>query len=190
MLCDKCGKNEASVFMKQVINNHQTTQHLCEHCAAELMDIGNLSLGKFFGDNLSTLFESRPNTSLTCPVCGMSYADYKQSGLLGCGECYNAFAQLLEPSIKGIHGRSIHTGKGRLPEAKPAAAAAPAAGRSGSVDEDILRAHPEILAMQERLAQLIKEEKFEEAAIVRDQIKALSTVKPEAGNGDEQHESK
>ena len=50
MLCDKCGKNNATVYIKQIINNKETTQHLCEQCASEIMDIGNFSLDKFFND--------------------------------------------------------------------------------------------------------------------------------------------
>ena len=170
MLCDKCGKNEATVFMKQVINNQQSTQHLCQHCAEELMDIGNLSLGKFFADGIGTLFGSPKTNQQTCPVCGTSYADYNKNGLLGCSACYNLFSQLLEPSIRAIHGKTLHTGKGRLPKVAPA----PPKTSANTLDDEIIMEHPEILAMQERLAELIKEEKFEEAAIVRDQIKAIS----------------
>jgi len=176
MLCDKCGKNEASVFMKQVINNKQTTQHLCEHCAAELMDIGNLSLGKFFADGVGTVFGSRKQVKHACPVCGMTYAEYNKKGLLGCSECYNTFARELESSIFAIHGKTVHTGKGRLPEvAAPAAAPVQAEKPAAKPEEeDILRQHPELIVMQEKLQELIKEEKFEEAAIVRDQTKAIT----------------
>ena len=59
MLCDKCGKNEATVFVKQVINNKETKQHLCKECAEGIMDIGNFSLDKFFsGSHLNSPFES------------------------------------------------------------------------------------------------------------------------------------
>ena len=35
MLCEKCGKNEANVYIKNVVNGETTEMHLCGECANE-----------------------------------------------------------------------------------------------------------------------------------------------------------
>ena len=35
MLCEKCGKNEANVYIKNIVNGKVTEQHLCSACAGE-----------------------------------------------------------------------------------------------------------------------------------------------------------
>ena len=35
MLCEKCGKNEASVKIVQIENNKKTELHLCRDCAQD-----------------------------------------------------------------------------------------------------------------------------------------------------------
>lgn len=173
MLCDKCGKNNATVFVKQMINNQETTQHLCEQCASEVMDIGNFSLDKFFnGEHFGSFFENpfgaRVEQLPKCPVCGMTYADFCNTGKLGCSECYSAFAAKLLPMVKSIHGKDLHMGKvknGQCSGCGSQVVAAPGGENDAKFYEK--------LALQKQLQDLVKAEKFEEAAKVRDQIKAL-----------------
>ena len=35
MLCDVCGKKEATVHLTEIINNNVTKLHICEDCAKE-----------------------------------------------------------------------------------------------------------------------------------------------------------
>ena len=93
--------------------------------------------------------------SVKCPSCGLTYADFKKIGRLGCGECYNTFRKYLGPLLKRIHGSTQHTGKSPLIAGKP---------RKKKIDLQALRI---------RLARAIEEEAFEEAAKIRDQIKEL-----------------
>lgn len=46
MLCEKCGKREANVYIKNVINGETTEMHLCGECANEqgLLKIGSQPL--------------------------------------------------------------------------------------------------------------------------------------------------
>ena len=44
MLCQKCKKNEATVYYKENINGHVTEYNLCPECAAELEKNGVLHL--------------------------------------------------------------------------------------------------------------------------------------------------
>ena len=54
MLCQNCGKNEATTHIKQVINGDTAERHLCSECA-EHLGYGDAFSG--FGFNISGLFE-------------------------------------------------------------------------------------------------------------------------------------
>lgn len=173
MLCDKCGKNEATVFFKQVINNKETTQHLCNECAEGIMDIGNFSLDKFFsGSHLNSPFESTfggfGGQVIKCPVCGMTYADFSQTGKLGCSECYRTFEDRILPMVKSIHGKNLHNGK-----SKNVSCAETVAERGEKAIAENESKFYEKIALQKQLRELVKAERFEEAAKVRDEIKRI-----------------
>lgn len=94
--------------------------------------------------------------TVKCANCGLTYADFKKIGRLGCGECYNAFRKYLGVLLKKIHGSNQHVGK------SPFKAAAKVIGKK--IDPQELR---------RRLQQAIEIEAFEEAAQIRDQIKEI-----------------
>ena len=48
---------------------------------------------------------------INCPVCGMSYNDFRLSGKLGCGECYKTFQKPLYDVLRQIHVNPTHSGK-------------------------------------------------------------------------------
>ncbi|MFA5537439.1 MAG: UvrB/UvrC motif-containing protein [Bacillota bacterium] len=166
MLCDHCKQNEANVHITKIINNDKTTVHLCEECARQYQqEMGNFLQSNFsFPKFLGSLFEQAGfipgdgpviQKTLACPKCGTTSREISQYGKLGCVECYDTFSQSLTPIIKGVHGRETHIGK--VPH------------RTG---KDI-RLKQEIFRLKEQLAALVAGEEFEEAAKVRDQIKAL-----------------
>lgn len=92
---------------------------------------------------------------LKCPKCGFSQADFKKSGRLGCPECYSTFADGLESVLKSMHKGTRHVGKVPL-----------AAQQTRDIAE-------RIKALQKRLDKAIQEENFEQAALLRDEIKQL-----------------
>ena len=47
----------------------------------------------------------------TCPMCGISFYDFRKAGRLGCAYDYTAFRAELEPLVMNIHGEIEHTGK-------------------------------------------------------------------------------
>ncbi len=46
-----------------------------------------------------------------CPVCGGTWSDFRRTGKLGCGECYNTFRSAMSQTLKQIHSSSSHNGK-------------------------------------------------------------------------------
>ena len=115
MLCDICGKNPATVHLTEIIDDQMNELHLCEECARQK----SAQMEQQFGlsDLLAGMVEFGKPTkeaetvSVKCANCGLTYADFKKIGRLGCGECYSAFKKYLGPLLKRIHGSSRHVGK-------------------------------------------------------------------------------
>ncbi len=163
MLCDVCGKNPATVHLTEIIDDQMNELHLCEECARAK----SAQMEQHFGlsDLLAGMAEfEKPEkvkeveaVSLKCPNCGLTYADFKKIGRLGCSECYTAFKKYLMPLLKRIHGSNIHFGKTPLKLAAKAAA----------------RKKPDLQDLRASLQKAIASEAFEEAARLRDQIREL-----------------
>ncbi len=83
--------------------------HLCSSCANEMFggfesEVQNAVLSGLFGD---VGFEES-----VCPACGLRFAEYERTGLLGCPSCYDVFNERLLPYITRIQGKTVHVGKG------------------------------------------------------------------------------
>lgn len=163
MYCEECKQKPAAVHLTQVFNGNIMQSHLCEECAAKkggfMFDPGN----KFSIPNLlSSIFGAgcsaapTPPTELDgCPNCGMTFDDIRQTGKLGCSECYKVFEQELEPTLRRIHGNSQHIGK--IPS------------RGG--EKVLLRKQMDNLKTQ--LQEAVNREEYEKAAGIRDNIKDM-----------------
>ncbi|MBR4296480.1 MAG: UvrB/UvrC motif-containing protein [Clostridia bacterium] len=177
MLCEKCKKNNASVFYEENINGKGRSYALCQTCAEELKKSGELpseNLFESFGfsspitqlhDSLfGSLFSlgeqsMHLNAPKSCSACGSTLRDLQKNGKAGCGECYKTFSSELEPTIRSIHGNARHTG--RVPEA---------------YREKHAR-YNEIKMLRQELKDAISKEDFEKAATLRDKIKELENNK-------------
>ena len=151
MLCSKCGKRQASVHYKQVVNGKLTELYLCPQCANAMNAFG-------FDDFLPNLFgkivKPQVSQSATCKKCGMTLSRLSKEGRLGCSECCDVFGEFLSPNLKRIHGSIKHMGK------RPKSA--PASGETSTVD-----------TLKEELIRAISEERYEEAAKLRDKIRSI-----------------
>lgn len=163
MLCDKCGKNVATTHIRSVVNGKKTEKHLCAECAAKegIGGLGNMGLdsmlASMFGDALSPGLSGAQSR---CKCCGSTFADIAKNGKAGCPECYKTFYNEFLPYLKRVHGSVNHIGK------TPAYTA---------VEE-----HPAADTLSElkaELKRLVSEEKFEQAAEVRDKIKEMEAEK-------------
>ena len=159
MLCEKCGKNNATTHIKSVVNGVVSEKNLCGYCAAKEGYSGlahnNLAgmLASMFGD----VTGFAPSVAAKkCSVCGASFSDIAESGRVGCSECYKAFYEELLPYLKRVHGGTKHAG--RVPNK------APLMVKPKEITVDDLRL---------KLNELVREEKFEEAAVIRDKIKEM-----------------
>ena len=78
-----------------------------------------------------------------CPVCGITFFEFRKQGRLGCPHDYVCFAKELEPLMLNIHGETQHMGKVpklRARRRRADAADPPAARDEGSGDGGGVRA--------------------------------------------------
>ncbi len=157
--CEHCKKNTASIELSQVLDGERKVIHLCEACAQNLKPSSPFMTSGFMSGLLDTIHSSGLKVNYikttACTKCGMTYGRYKESGYLGCDACYKAFEEKLNPLIRRIHGSERHTGK--MP-----------VKYSGSI-----QIQREIVRLKGQLDQAVRREAFEEAALLRDRIKAL-----------------
>jgi len=164
MLCDVCNKNPATVHLTEIIDEQMNELHLCEECArhksaAMEQQFGLSDLLAGMADFEKTSNKEEEVVTIKCPSCGLTYADFKKIGRLGCGECYNVFRKYLAPLLKRIHGSNQHIGKNPT---KTKVVVKPSKKKIGLTE------------LKNQLQKAIKEEAFEEAARLRDQIKKIS----------------
>lgn len=178
MLCDNCGKREANVRYSENINGRKKELHLCEECSQKL-GIGNMDLNmpidfsSFFGGLLedfgTTDFMPLFNEvkALKCENCGYTFEDIVNTGRLGCSNCYSVFEERLDPIIKKIQGSNTHIGRsGKIIDNK--------IGKKFDENKDETKEDiSEVDKLQNELKQAIKDERYEEAAKIRDEIKKL-----------------
>ncbi|MEI8176222.1 MAG: UvrB/UvrC motif-containing protein [Candidatus Omnitrophota bacterium] len=160
MICDICGKHEATVHLTEIVNSEITKLHLCEECAKEKAyemeeHFGLAELLGGLADFGVKLEPADDISKMKCQNCGFTYMDFKKVGRLGCGECYDAFRKNLTPLLKRIHGADEHFGKAPLKAQK------------------IAKVRDDIQDLRAQLQKAIGLEEFEEAARLRDQIKDL-----------------
>ena len=165
MKCDICHAKEATVHLTEIINNKVTKLHLCEQCTREKSE----EMEEHFGlaDLLSGLTdlvpivekEEKVSTGIKCPSCGFTFQNFRKMGRLGCPACYETFSNQLSPLLRKIHGSDHHLGK--VPSKK----------------ETVHDKTSLFSSLKTSLEQAIKREEFEEAARLRDQIRALEKKK-------------
>ena len=164
MMCDECGVRPANIHLTTFVGGEKQERNLCATCMTKYkkqltgIDIGNLAslLSGFFEKAARGTEEDNDRFEAVCPVCGTSYADFKRTGMLGCSGCYKAFREPLEEFLVRVHGNAQHNG--RVP---------------GGVDSKVA-VRLNIDKLKQQLVKAISEEEYEEAASLRDQIRALT----------------
>ena len=162
MLCEKCNINEATVLVQENYNGEKREKRLCAKCAEETYQGISFDalLQGFLNNFMSAGNPQEPKTAAAvtfrkCPMCGMTIDRIQKIGKVGCPKCYETFKPELSLAIKSIQGVSQHVGK--FP-------------RRGAA---LLGKERKIDALKTELREKIKDENFEDAARIRDEIKAL-----------------
>ena len=114
--------------------------------------------------------------ALKCNQCGSTFEEIANTGKLGCGNCYDVFEERLDPIIRRIQGANRHVGRvGKVIDSKiEEKMAKETNGKEEKTSEPKeSKKEKQLEKLQEHLKQVIKEEKYEEAAKIRDEIKKI-----------------
>jgi protein arginine kinase activator len=167
MLCQNCKENEAAIHLTQIQNSEMTTRHLCETCAESMgLSSGSATapLADFIAQMGKSIASETVATAGTCPHCGLTLADFKRTGRLGCARCYSTFDTSLRGLLRKLHGGTQHSGKVYLPP-------------DPTETDRTARA----VSLRRSLARAVEAEDFERAAALRDRIRRLENGEEEEG---------
>ena len=170
MTCQRCGEHPATVHITDVLDKVRRVQHICEACArshqllptpddpAQPLNLPAL-VQLVFGatppgaESDSSSEPAESGAGLVCPACGLKYSEFRAEGRIGCPRDYDVFRAALLPLLERIHRHTRYAGK--VPKS---------AGRGGDPLPDLLA----------RLRRAVAGEAYEEAATLRDTIRAQS----------------
>jgi protein arginine kinase activator len=181
MLCEKCQKNPAAVHMQQFLNGQKVELHLCQDCAFKIdnpeMLVSLENIFKGFLDQINTKYFNQPGQpgvtgkmqgfhppAKACSRCGLTFNKFKSGGRLGCDVCYQSFAKEVEVLLKNVQGSTRHEGK------------FPRRMGAGIINKR------QVNELRSNLKKAIEEENFEEAARLRDEIRALEQPQEAGAN--------
>ncbi len=163
MLCEKCQKKEATVFYSEVKGKQRQQHCFCESCAntispiIEKPDVED-SLKKILSDFLDIfLFQlsSIEKQNEKCSFCGMTFQEFQKHPRLGCANDYEVFKKYIESMLETMNSSTRHIGK----KAKQFL-------QKKENTENIEK-------FKSKLKIAIAEERYEDAAVLRDQIAQL-----------------
>jgi protein arginine kinase activator len=166
MRCNKCEKTATFHITERVGDKGQWEElHLCEECAREYLSRPNeaqeqesvagallqhLQIGQT-AEQLAKLDKQ------TCPVCGITFYEFRHHGRLGCPNDYVCFQEQMEHLVANIHGATAHTGK------RP---------RKSALNLD---AQTQLIRLRRDLRDAVHAENYERASVLRDQIRTLES---------------
>ncbi|WP_286765109.1 MULTISPECIES: UvrB/UvrC motif-containing protein, partial [Rhodopirellula] len=171
MKCQYCDKPATFHITELTEPDGPQVLHLCEQHARNVLQKGEptpvSSVAGALAKQLQlgqTKEELRKLDQKECPVCGITFFEFRNSGRLGCPLDYDHFEADLKPLLINIHDSLEHTGK------RPTRAAATADSQA-----DLIRLRKEMEAAVER-------EEYERASELRDQINAIQGEPKRRGN--------
>lgn len=159
MVCDRCNKAKATVLITDIVPDKRE-RHLCEDCAEKEGII--IKQPHATNEILQHFIKHKSGVSvaedLVCPKCGTTFREFQLNGQLGCPNDYAVFEKVLTPLIERAHeGATQHIGK------VPASA------------DGATRRETGLIRLRRELDHAIRQENYELAARVRDQIQALES---------------
>lgn len=161
MKCQHCEK-PATFHITEVLGpGGPQVMHLCEEHARVFLTQGSTSPSASVAGalvkqlKLGASAATAESDQKECPVCGISFFEFRNSGRLGCPYDYTHFQQELEPLLTNIHDGIEHVGK------RPHRVAVSADSQA------------ELIQLRRQMEEAIEREDYEKASEIRDAIKKL-----------------
>lgn len=188
MKCERCGKDEAHIKLTRIENGQVFQIHLCQSCAAEaspyqkkilqkqatidmlLQELLKSQKVKVAGGAIEGEEAARIDVG-PCPSCGLEFASYRTTFMLGCPDCYDTFAEVLEEDLRKVHRATRHVGAGP------------------TQDPGLVDVQRRLEEMRDELRDAIEYEDFERAAFLRDEIARIERDPLRKKNEEEPGES-
>lgn len=166
MKCESCHEREATIHITKNSGFNQREYFLCEQCANESFSAQYSS----FQDesfNIHQLLKSLSHQKLSpeesqieqCKTCGSTIESILQNGKFGCPDCYQTFPEEVADIISRVQLHQ-HAHVGKVPNKSLAH----------------IEVKKQIEQLENQLSELVEAQEFEEAAVVRDEIKTLKSA--------------
>ena len=161
MKCQFCEK-PATFHITDLTDEESGPQvmHLCEeHAKGFLHKDSNQPMSAIAGALAKQLTQSGDDLEeldqKECPVCGISFFEFRNSGRLGCPYDYTHFESDLQPLLINVHDKTEHVGK------KPT--------RSAGTADSLAR----MIGLRREMEEAIEREDYERASEIRDELKGM-----------------
>lgn len=167
MQCQQCKQQTATIHLTEINNGVRVETHLCEFCAEQegIAIKSQIPLNELLSSLLASQDSAKAQPAAEkeeiadateCPSCGMTVQAFRKGGLLGCPNDYDAFEDVLAPVIqKSQGGNTEHIGK------------------SPSKAPEDNKKQIEKINLRKELEEAVRDEDYERAAQLRDQIESL-----------------
>lgn len=160
--CQKCEK-PATFHITDLVDKLPSEVHLCEECAQAFLAPPQQEAGHMMPEMAGLLAQAVGETAeelarldeRVCPVCGISFLEFRKQGRLGCSHDYTCFSRELEPLLVSIHGETHHVGK--IPK------------RCSENAEQ----RTQLIRLRREMKDAIANELYERASELRDKIRAI-----------------
>jgi protein arginine kinase activator len=163
MKCQQCDK-PATFHITELTSGKPQELHLCEEHARQYLTASSSEptpVGNMAGILAQQMQIGQTAEELArldqqaCPVCGITFYEFRSQGRLGCPHDYVCFQTQLEPLIVNIHGESEHVGK------------RPHRPADGS------EMRTQLIRLRREMKEAIDDEKYERASQLRDEIQRI-----------------
>ena len=161
MKCQYCEKPATFHITELTEPDGPQVMHLCEeHARGFLQKEATTPTASIAGALAKQLNLGQTKQELAeldqkeCPVCGISFFEFRNTGRLGCPFDYTHFSEDLIPLLTNIHDSVVHIGK------RPRRAAA-------------ADSHAELIQLRREMEEAVEREDYERASEIRDELRRI-----------------
>jgi protein arginine kinase activator len=159
MICERCHKRMATMRFTEVVNGRPSVRNICEVCLSELEGNANTGFELSGAPQPKRIQAGEERKAVsgqkTCSACGMELRSALENGRVGCSQCFDTFADQLDPILRELHPSLRHRGK------------------MAHLDDSRERLRADLQTKRALLRSALKLENYEEAAVLRDTIKNM-----------------
>ena len=163
MQCQNCEKT-ATFHITELAAGKPQELHLCEEHARDYLQTNDQDQAA--APSLASVLAHKMTVGQTaedlarldqraCPVCGITFYEFRNQGRFGCPHDYTCFAGELDQLLLNIHGETEHVGK------RPQYAG------------NVLEKQTEVIRLRREMKDAVDREDYELASRIRDEIKKL-----------------